>query len=715
MTPALLIRKATLHAAALSYTGRITQCLADIGTADANAATAVADAFAEVRRDSGVEPSRFTGYENLATADGTADGAALRQGTWGPDDYGRVGDIISAIQLSPDQLEALARGETVVRVPPMALDYLRDFYREAGTDGLLNAVDVLRGREADGDSRAASHIDALANGLLMVSNENVGAGTTTGGMEHLPGNLAEQLNRVAYGPDDPGQSLADIHNAAAGRLPEFARFIGEANPGFVPGAEFSETLVRASSRIADLAPVDGDYPTDAYSQFEFGPIAEACVDIGGRNEDAAYHVLTAPDNARVLMPLFEHEWSDDGAGVGQLVEWIAEDAVVTDPTDTTRADRAGEASYALSQVLSSSGSESTLGFLDEPNKNPYDRLMNIPGVGDGKSSLGEVNPALTQAMAGAFSPYVVDMVTDNRMLSMTSNFGQLGPVEATRLFSLLSSDPSAGMVINGSALAAAHEIDQGFARNPDSTMLGETSGRLRAVVEGGLDAELGDRINDQSESKSERADRRAAYFGASQAAIATGIGFVAPPWGAVASGGVYVGGAFLASDFIDANGKLTEEFAESPEAKLRLSNGIVSTDTSETTLPTSMSQNEIRYNILTTLVEERPERFSDITPEVLRGRSMLSYAELRDLNTKNDSYADRIEYENHNVRHEVLENSDQYLQRSGVTRAGEYLEQHEFAYNGYDDAIFGHASVAEAFNSIIRGNGEVEKMSGWAG
>lgn len=701
----VIVQMVALRRRADILTRVITADLFQVGSSDSAAAAAVTEAFAKVRRDSGLDPSILAGYESLATADATADGIAARTGNLARGGYQRIGGILIAAGLSPSQLDALARGEAVDTVPSLALSYLREFYREAGTHGVLDIAAALRAQEESGEAGAAARLDALANGLLMVSNENVGDGTSAGGIRFLPADLTESLSRAADPSSEVSQSYAHIVDAVGGRLPEFARFISEANPGFVPGTEFADALDRTASRMVDFVPA-----VDEHVQFAFDSVAEHLLDIGVRNENASYELLTAADNAQTLMPLFEHEWADDGATLGRMVDWIANDAVVTDPADTTRADRAGEAAYALARVISSSGSATELGLIDSSNTNPYDRLMNIPGVGDGKSSLGEVNPALTQSMAGALSPYVIDMVTDERLMSSTSNFGQLGPIEATRVFSLLDSDPRAGMLISGHALATATEIDCAFARNPTETMMGETSGRLRAVVEGGLDAELGDRLNDTDERKNERAEARAGYFGASQAILATGAGFLPPPWGIAVPGAIYTAGSFSASGIIDADGSLTDEFRESPQARIRLNGSDLSTPTGGVPGSASIMPNEIRYNLLTEVVESDPKSYDWVPEEALHDNSLIPYAELLDLSPKNDSFSDRFDP---NVRHVILKELPDRLDHAGIRSADEYIHQHQSAFDAYNVAVFGRSDNQDAFTSRIRENKSSGEMSTW--
>lgn len=697
----IVIQMAALSQRANILTRIITTDLVAVDTADTAATVAVADAFSRVQRDSDLDPSLLARYETLARSDAAGDGTAARNGTLTLTDYQRIADILVAAQLSPAQLDALARGDTVDNVPTAVLTYLRDFYREAGTDGLLDVADVLRGREESGDDDAASQLDALANGLLMISNENVGDGQNTGSYELVPDELRATLSRIRNPGEDArfmGDFFDDVY--VDKRLADVAALLGEANPGVVPGTQFASELDHAASRLLDIASGTGGLYRDAYE-----PVAEKFLDIGLRNEDASYELLTASDNTRTLMPLFEHEWNDDGATLSRLVGWIPENSAVTGPDDTVRAERAGEAAHSLALMLSSSGSDSPVAFTDANNTNPYRRLMDIPGVGDGRSALGEVNPALTQSIAGALSPYVIDMVTDDPRLAYHESFDCLGPVETTRIFSLLDSDPHAGTLISGHALAAAHEIDRAFARSdvdPPPITLGETSGRLRAVVEGGLRTELGDRLSDSEEANSDRAATRAGHFGAGQAITATGLSYLPPPWGVAASGAIYTAGALLSGDIIDADGNLTDRFSGSPEARFRISQYEAGPD------QIRMTDNEIKYTILTELVDSGRVPATDLPPEASRAGTLITYGELMDGHTDNGELQN-IE----RVRQGIVDETPGAFERSGIRRVDEYIDQHSVAINAYYDNIFGSDDDQRAFESVFIGDGEPTRMSRW--
>ncbi|MGN5239789.1 MULTISPECIES: TPR repeat region-containing protein [unclassified Rhodococcus (in: high G+C Gram-positive bacteria)] len=698
----IIIQMAALSQRANILTRIITADLVAVDTADTAASTAVADAFVTVRRDSDLDPNLLAHYGNLARADAAGDGSAARNGTLTPEDLQRIGDILIAAQLSPAQLDALARGDSITSVPTVALNYLRDFYREAGTDGLLDVAEVLRTREESGDDDAASRLDALANGLLTISNENVGDGNTTGGYDLVPDALRDTLSRINETSEEPrfsGDYFDDVYSER--RLGSMAALLGEANPGVVPGKEFANELDHAASRLIDISSGTGGLYRDSYE-----PVAEKFLDIGLRNEDASYELLTASDNTRTLMPLFEHNWNDDGATLGRLVDWIPEDSAVTDPDDTVRAERAGEAAHSLALMLSSSGSDSPVALTDAANTNPYGRLMDIPGVGDGRAALGEVNPALTQSIAGALSPYVIDMVTDDPRLAYHDTFDSLGPVETTRIYSLLDSDPHAGTLISGHALAAAEEIDRAFARSevdPPPISLGETSGRLRAVVEGGLRTELGDRSSDADEAKSDRAATRAGHFGAGQAITATGLSYLPPPWGVAASGAVYTAGALISGDIIDADGNLTDRFSESPEARFRLGQHESGPD------QVRMTDNEIKYTILTELVDSGRVPVTDLPPEVTDEGTLITYGELMTGRTENIGDLQNIE----RVRQGIVDETPRAFERAGIRHVDEYIGQHSTAVNAYYDNIFHNSDNQKMFESVFRGDGKPTGMSRW--
>lgn len=584
ITPALQLRHGeaafrVLQQYANQLSSNLYEGLQQLGWADEETAEAIARAFEPLEKVPGVNPALLSGsLTGLTAEDGIADGHLLRDGKMSDEDRDRVADILSAARLTPEQIEALERGEPVQTLPQSTYDYLNNFYNSAGKEGVLDLADHLRAREQAGDAGAADGLDGLANGLLTLSNEKIGTGTSTGGYERIP---PEIRDLVTYAHDyNPEGRYTDWeqHNVNRFDMVRFADLIGESNPGHQPGSEFALDLNRAAANYVEILdkPLT-DYGNTEFPAYEGAPAmagmpeaAAKLLDIGVRNEEASYALLTgvAPDGGElgfhrdsVLLPLMTHEWPDDGASAGRLVDWIREDAIVVDPSDTSQlasSTRAGEAAFGLSQVLASTHSGyDHPGPLDMSNN--FDRLIDIPGPsGEGTQSIGQLNPALTQSLAGAMAPYATNLTDPSpnaAELFGTDGFGYVGPEDASRLVTILNTDSEAGAYFNGVALAQAEALDRAFAREyaPGSGMagLGETAGRLHGLVEVGIVGATVDQNLDAQALAQEQMQRRIDSVGVSQAITAGAVGYI-PGVGGMASSGVYILGDSMIRDIVDA-------------------------------------------------------------------------------------------------------------------------------------------------------------------
>jgi hypothetical protein len=126
-------------------------------------------------------------------------------------------------------------------------------------------------------------------------------------------------------------------------------------------------------------------------------------------------------------------------------------------------------------------------------------------------TLGHTNPHLLRRVAGALAPYVAGLAGADGGQAGTEGFGPLGPLSATRVFTVLDSDHTAGGILNGAALAQARTFDRAALDRPDS-MAGTYAGRLRGLVDAGINSQLESR-NLEAAARHEAAARtwRAAY------------------------------------------------------------------------------------------------------------------------------------------------------------------------------------------------------------
>lgn len=514
---------------------------------------------------------RTQGLWTTGGPDGDADAALISSGRARDSDLERIGRALSADSGA-------------------SIEYLDTFYNGLGQDELTELFATFKEWEADGDPNAAGWADAVGNGLLTLSNPDYG-----GSWERVPQDIRDTIH-YGYepGPREPGSGNR------FDRLNALGAVLGEANPEYRPGTEMGIELNRVAGYMAGVPTYADPHVVPTPDPSYYDETARTFLDIGTRNPDASYHLLTSTDvdgapsgfnRDEVIVPLLTREWEDDGATLAGLTDWIAADAVPSDssdPAEVARAQRAGQAAFGLAEVLSSPESAWDGG-------NNFDRLLHMPEP-DGQLSdrtLGEVNPIAVQSFSEALAPYASDMVGADEDATPTHGFGDLGPVPATRVFTLLDTDPAAGALINGAALAQATDFDRRFALDQlggqGNYTYGTYSGRLQSLVEVGLSSAYeNERMTEQSAIDS-RNQYRSDAFAVAQTLVTGTV--TALPGGMVTGPIVYSTGVLLDSEIINSEGRYVGH-----------ASGIDGLDTSMY-LTESSAQNTIRYNMLRGLTE----------------------------------------------------------------------------------------------------------------
>ncbi|MCJ0906385.1 hypothetical protein [Rhodococcus sp. ARC_M6] len=242
------VAKRVLEENAREHERRIKEALQNLDQVDRDAASALDAAVGGLRAN----PILASGGGDLSGAQGGVDGALISSGEATAADRARISDALVQAQLTPEQLDAIAQGEAIADMPQKTFDYLSGFYDAVGKDDLLALADQFREQEQAGDPKAGGRLDALANGLLTLSDEKVGTGTETGGYGQVPPSVRELVYH-GYEPDPnverSARDLADI-----GRLGDL---LGEATPGHQPGAELGVEFDRVAAHMADVSNKSG--------------------------------------------------------------------------------------------------------------------------------------------------------------------------------------------------------------------------------------------------------------------------------------------------------------------------------------------------------------------------------------------------------------------------------------------------------------------------
>lgn len=129
-----------------------------------------------------------------------------------------------------------------------------------------------------------------------------------------------------------------------------------------------------------------------------GACADEAPDLPSDPSPANVHrLVTSPDGDQFLSQLSRHPWGGESLNAADLFAWIAPDADSADP-ETRKL--AAETAYAIATFLADSA----------------DALTGSTGEGkdDETTTIGAVNPDLTQAYADALIPYLGAMVGDDK-------------------------------------------------------------------------------------------------------------------------------------------------------------------------------------------------------------------------------------------------------------------------------------------------------------
>ncbi|MFI1459419.1 TPR repeat region-containing protein [Nocardia carnea] len=251
--------------------------------------------------------------------------------------------------LTEEQLRVLAAGGEVDNLPADVQEYYRSLYQSAGKDGILALSEHLRTEEAAGNPNAAGQLDNLANGLMVVSNEDIGTGrnpdgtlTNPGSYQQLPESVRQLLESRRTDPDPlepnvPGGPTAGLQKQWEDTN-ALAALFGEAHPAYEPGTELGTQMVLKSS---DMVQDQFDWPDrdDAAAQF---------LGVAGRNDDSSHQIWTGegmPDGYKpeeTVRSLLSHDWSgsDNGVAASTMVNRITEEAALpADDPGVREADR----------------------------------------------------------------------------------------------------------------------------------------------------------------------------------------------------------------------------------------------------------------------------------------------------------------------------------------------------------------------------------------
>lgn len=360
---------------------------------------------------------------------GEKDGESLADGQLSPEEHARLQQNTT---LTPEQQTALDQGN--VTIPPEQMAYLTELSHSLDGRSPAEIKATLDGLPPD-DARAVSNALHLAGSDRVhtavdpsLEPGDEGYVPATGGKENLPSSIREIFDAPLldtasddgfYDPNKPLKYLDEYRDIAA--------ISNYGDPNVVRSSALTEGLLAQSREMLEWSEhsANPSYQGEWSHQF-IDPTMQTLLDAGSHDPVAVHDLVAGVDgkspNNQFIADVYDHQWADDGKAAGSLF-----------PPNSDESARAGQVMHA---------------FDDYAGKN-YQHLLNI----EDKQSLGQLNPALTQALAQANVPYIDDMVNADQTHGFTSldNLGTGGDAAMpnTRgLFAVIGSDDTAANTFN---------------------------------------------------------------------------------------------------------------------------------------------------------------------------------------------------------------------------------------------------------------------------
>ena len=390
------------------------------------------------------------------------------------------------------------------RLENETIDFLEAFYAQLELKGGGNQAGVLSipgWMEGDHmtDEEREHALGMLGDGLLVLSDNELG-----GGYDSLP----ESVRTASEGPFLNTDPNAPVYHMSS--YQEDAQALAQLL------THTSEDLNGGYTLSTNLTMSTGSYNYFWGSQGEGGWLTSeelaALVDVGTRNEDSNYYVLTGDhpqpvpelglnhhDSFReqAVQGLFSYEWHDQGATARQLTDWIAEDFTSTDEEKVIQAGN-GFAGFMeimtdpdVYEALTNTGVDVTEGENDYSN-----------------ASFTQFNGEIADSLANAFDAHIYSFAngdiydTGDMPVEGIGHYEhdsgrvQMGPQErAMYMHYLMGNDESAGHVVN--SVDFYQQIESiAYLESGDAPNSARGAGQLQALLEQALEMESKNRSDD---------------------------------------------------------------------------------------------------------------------------------------------------------------------------------------------------------------------------
>jgi len=490
-----------------------------------NKMTAVLAAAEEADADLARVLTAATGGDpGLPGEQGTNDGNSLQDGQLTPEEMARLEENTN---LTPEQQEALVRGELVL--PTSQMEYLNNLSRSLDGKSPAEIRSMIDQMNANGQNGGAvtDALQLLGNEHIKTAGDPADGVPTQGGMQNLPSGIRETFERPTRGPHvptpgtneqgnptidmpDPNKPFPEIDNYR-----DIAAIVAAGDANLQQGTAMDEALLNKSEEILhgiDNPPFFPGAENIDMLQRQIDPGLQEMLSAAGRDQMAVHNELAGADGATpnnaFIEDLMTHQWADDGAAAGTLLNGTgAVPTDLTDPTQIAQATRVGETMHAVDQWVGTHAPQ----------------LLDVNAADN--QSLGQVNPELTQALADANKPFIDDML--GNPLDHSQGFKPLDDLTNPEmpvmrdLFAVIDTNDQAAATLNEQAYANGLAYQANFEQSvingeiPNSGDL-QSAGTLRGVIDTGARIADNDMIAYGNAEEAKAYESRGMWFDAAK-------------------------------------------------------------------------------------------------------------------------------------------------------------------------------------------------------
>lgn len=403
-------------------------------------------------------------------------------------DPNNPGTTVPPVPLEPDQAEVISQMQA--QMSDKSLDELVKLKNDLGEHGDIigDSMQVM----SDPEVKFPLAVDEQFEGQIP---PGIDTDAIAGGKGMLPQSVQDALDAQAVSRDitDPNQTVPVTTYPSGDDLKKVSELIKAGDTEFQQGSELDRAMMdRAVDVLHGAEQENQDHFEN--SNPEGDSIVQDIFNSAGRDQIVSHDMITEP-NSTFLEDIVRHEWTDDGASVRTLTDWVHDGATSGDPDVALRA---GETANALSSYLGDHGDD--LLKLEHPG-----------GLGISENiTLGQMNPDLVQGWGHALDPYQKAMFGDGEL----PGFNAIPPGnppfgEMRNIFAVLDSDPTAAKAWNETAYE--HILD--YQRNPDYNNLAN-AGAVLGVVDAAAVQEMESRGANNLDNQKALYDMKKAALGA---------------------------------------------------------------------------------------------------------------------------------------------------------------------------------------------------------